>query len=103
MSRLSIPEPCTCGETHHDGANYYVSVVRDTAKGPHSDYRLLAGPFTDHAEALAWVDRARELALARYNPDGRAHWYAYGTVAMAAGYTKPGMLNDQLGLDRRAA
>ena len=54
---------CGCGETHHEGANYYVSVVRDTAKGPHSDYRLLAGPFPTHEEALAWVDRARELAL----------------------------------------
>lgn len=90
---------CICGETHQDGANYYVSVVRDTAKGPNSDYRLLAGPFTDHADALAMVDRARELALAKYNPEGRAYWYGYGTVAMAEDYRKPGILNEQLGLE----
>ena len=93
---------CGCGEKHHEGANYYVSVVRDTAKGPHSDYRLLAGPFPPHEEALAWVDRAKALALARYNPEGRADWYAYGTVAMTADYRKPGMLNDQLGVPTHA-
>jgi len=82
---------CRCAERHHQLANYYVSVMDG------SKWALLLGPFGEHDEALAWVDRARELALARYNPEGRAHWYGYGTVAMAAGYTKPGMLNKQLG------
>ena len=80
---------CPCTERHHLHAVYYVSVVRA------SDYRLLAGPFPTHQEALAWVDRAKAVAATL---DPKAHWYGYGTVAMAPGYQKPGMLNASLGL-----
>ena len=86
---------CPCTERHHLHAVYYVSVVRDTAAGPSSDYRLLAGPFSTHQEALAWVDRAKAVAATL---DPKAHWYGYGTVAMAPGYQKPGILNESLGM-----
>lgn len=68
---------------------YYVSVVRDAAKGA-VDCRLLAGPFATHAEALAKVERCREVAC---DIDPRAHWYGFGTVRMAPDYDKPGALN----------
>lgn len=69
--------------------NFYVSVIDAGRTG------LLAGPFTEHANALALVDRAQELAIAA-NP--WAHFYAYGTVKMPADYRKPGLFNNQLGV-----
>ncbi|MDP3768822.1 MAG: hypothetical protein Q8S13_12470, partial [Dehalococcoidia bacterium] len=77
-----------------------VSVIKEPSLGPDApgNLALVAGPFADHAEALRWVDPARRLVLDRYNPDGRADWYGYGTTAMAATYETPGRLNDELGV-----
>jgi|SRR5882724_7917459 hypothetical protein len=83
---------CDCGETHHPNANYYVS-VRD---GPRFD--LLAGPFDDHAIALAWVDRATAAANDVWP---WSHFYAFGTVAMQSTYDKPGKLNERLAIAAR--
>ena len=87
--RESGAVPCECGERHHPGANYYVSVIDGKR------WRCLAGPFRTHSDALAMVvatsDKASEL-------DVRAAFYAFGTVAMAQDYTEPGFLNGQLGL-----
>ena len=49
---------------------FYVSVVRG------SDYRLLAGPYQTHEQALQNVDKYRRKAI---EYDSRAHWYAFGT------------------------
>ena len=82
---------CECGERHHPGANYYVSVIDGKR------WRCLAGPFRTHSDALSMVpatcDKANEL-------DVRAAFYAFGTVAMAQDYTEPGFLNEHLGLVR---
>jgi hypothetical protein len=95
QSRMTSPvEWCSCGEQHHPGSTYYVSVMDGTPDRT----RLVAGPFSTHAEAKAWVNPAQGLVLAKYNPHGRAHFYAYGTVAMRPGYTVPGILNAKLGL-----
>lgn len=85
---------CPCGAVRHaPGARYYVSVVE------HEGGRALPalGPFLTHPEALARVDRVRDLVLARYNPDGRAHWYLYGTIALPYDSTVVGRLNAELG------
>ena len=66
---------------------YYVSVIDGT------DYRFLAGPFDTHAEALAKVDAARELAI---DYDQKAWFYAFGTARAPEGYNKPGIFNAQL-------
>lgn len=80
-------ETCTCGQTHHEGENYYVSVV----DGPRQS--LLAGPYKTHAEALSAVEPVRNIA---YDVDPKSWFYAFGTIAMKEGYTKPGILNDKL-------
>ena len=84
------PEEClsTCTEKHA-GGNYYVSVLDGTRIG------LLAGPFHLHRIALEWVDKAKAKAE---EVDNRAFWYAYGTISMKDGYSKPGVLNDLLGI-----
>ena len=64
--------------------NYYVSVLDGKRLG------LLLGPFTQHVDALANVDRARVKAC---ECDPGAHWYAFGTVRTKDGYNKPGVLN----------
>ncbi|MFQ5622434.1 MAG: hypothetical protein ACE5FS_03460 [Paracoccaceae bacterium] len=70
--------------------NYYITIVRG------HDYRCLAGPFRDdHAGALALVGKARDIACAL---DPRAHFDAFGTARLPDGYTRPGILNPQLGL-----
>ena len=85
------PITCTCGQAHHPGARYYASVRRDDVV-----IVLAAGPYLSHQEALAVVDDVREIAVECYNPDGRAYWYAYGTVGMPHDYTTPGTLNADL-------
>ena len=81
---------CHCGERHYQNARYYVTVRRDDG-----DSRALAGPFAEHDEALAWVNRTTRVANDR---DPRAAWYAFGTAAIKYGYDKPGILNADLGL-----
>ena len=82
---------CPCGEEffHAHGSGFYVS-VQDAGKTG-----LLAGPFTTHAEALRHVEDVREAA---YKADSRAHFYAFGTLAIKDGERKPGILNKRLGL-----
>lgn len=82
---------CQCGAEHPAGAHYYVSVVDAGRTG------LLAGPFATHGEALALVGRAREEA--KKVTGGWSHFYSFGTVAMANEYTKPGLLNERLGVE----
>ena len=87
------PITCPCGGRHHLGARYYVSVWENP--GP---VLPVVGPFLTHQEALAWVDPAREEVLTHWNPEGRAHWYAYGTVALPYGSSVVGKLNAALAL-----
>ena len=89
--------PCACGAAHPDGARYYASVV-ERPGDPETPMVLAAGPFPTHPEALAMVDRVRALVLARFNPGGRAHWYAFGSVAMRGDFDEPGKLNAEFGL-----
>lgn len=78
---------CQCGEgAHYQGARYYVTVRRDD--GAH---RFLVGPFVEHGEALALVDRARRVAE---SIDPKAVWYAFGTAVCWIN-AAPGMLNPQ--------
>jgi hypothetical protein len=70
--------------------NYYVSLVRSPTQ-----FSLLAGPFTAHADALAAVDEAWRMAE---EVDAWAHFDSVGTVRMPDAYTKPGVLNARLGL-----
>lgn len=81
-------EACNCGQKHHTGANYYVSVMRDDG-----DMRALYGPFATHAEALENVQIANNKAC---DCDPRASFYAFGTVAMPSTYTTPGIINHLL-------
>jgi len=67
---------------------YYVT-VKDGAR-----YGRLLGPFVnDHAAALAWVDRAREVAEKQ---DPRAAFYTFGTARWEPGTTVAGVLNKLL-------
>lgn len=63
---------------------YYVSAI-DGAKT-----YLMAGPYDQHADALADVDKARDIAT---SADGRAWFMAWGTVRRNDGATTPGRLN----------
>ena len=78
---------CHCGEQHYQEAHYYVSV----ADG--SRVVLALGPFQEHDDALARVDDVRREVQAKWNPDGRAYFYGFGTTAMSSSYTKPGKLS----------
>ena len=73
---------CTCGARHRFGTRYYVSVIESPDLGPESPMVLALGPFLTHEEARGGVDSVRDVVLSRHNPQGRAHWYGYGTVAM---------------------
>ena len=92
----ATPDGDPCGGDHPAGATYYASVIQDPARGAASPMVLAAGPFPTHADALAVVDRVRAVVLAKWNPGGRAHWYGFGTVAMAPDFTRPGKLNAEL-------
>jgi hypothetical protein len=64
---------CECGDPTCPAVGYfYVTVVNDGG-----EYRRLLGPFGTHAEALASVPIAKDIAN---RLDARAHWYAYGTA-----------------------
>ncbi len=83
-ARLTGRETCECGEHHAPGASYYVSAVDGSRSA------LASGPYDTHAEALAAVEVVRERAVRQ---DGRAHFYAFGTVAMPGTYRKKGQLD----------
>jgi hypothetical protein len=56
-------------------------------------HALLAGPFPNHATALALVDKAR---IEAEKVDPRAVWYAYGTARFPETFNEPGKLNTRL-------
>jgi hypothetical protein len=62
---------------------YYVSAIDG------SKIHLMAGPYAQHTEALADVERARDIAD---KADARAHFMAWGTCR-AEGSTDIGTLN----------
>jgi len=68
---------------------YYVSVMKD---GKPDNFRLLAGPYETHADALAAVPAATKHA---YDYDAKAPWYAYGTVRMKPDFNEPGIFNQK--------
>ena len=86
---------CDCGEylLHNHGVAFYVSIYDRHGNMGKGRIGLLAGPFTTHAEALRWIEPARKKAE---EVNDRALWYAFGTLAMKAGYCKPGALNTLL-------
>jgi hypothetical protein len=67
-------------------SRFYVSVIDG------SRWRVILGPFVEHADALSHVELARNLAL---ELDPHAHWYAFGTCQMEHGRAR-GSLNDWL-------
>jgi len=68
--------------------NYYVSVV------DHDRVGLLLGPFDNHPDALANVNRCQEYAR---EVNDNAFWYSYGTVRFDD-YSKPGLFNNLIGM-----
>ena len=75
-------------ETCPPDGRYYVS-CQDAGQ-----FWIMAGPYQTHADALAHVDKALNIAN---EIDGRAWFMSWGTCHMKDDYTKPGKLN-QLGL-----
>lgn len=82
-----MPQTCehNCSPEHcPPNGGYYVTAV----DGP--SWWKMAGPYQTHAEALADVDRAREIANKH---DGRAWFMGWGTAHVKAGAVEPGNLN----------
>jgi len=75
---------CTA-ETCPESGGYYVSAV----DGP--NWWKMAGPYPNHAAALADVNLARDLAN-KHDRSGRAWFMSWGTVRVENG-TEPGNLN----------
>lgn len=77
----------------HKPGNYYVTVRRGDS------YLCLAGPFRDdHAMALSFVDKTRNLAI---DADRTTIWDGVGTARFPYEYTEPGIFNKDLGLDKK--
>jgi hypothetical protein len=70
------PLPCGCNKPHEPNASFFVSCIEDEGKRRNS---FLLGPYTTHAEALANVERGRDLAVRN---DPKAYWYSFGTCAI---------------------
>lgn len=64
--------------------NYYVTVKDGERLG------LLVGPLPKHQQALDLLPAARAKAQ---EADAYSAFYSFGTVRMAEGFTKPGVLN----------
>jgi hypothetical protein len=63
--------------------DYYVTVAdMPSNDGTVAKHGFLLGPYATHVEALAQVERGRQLALAA---NDRAWWYAYGTASLPRG------------------
>jgi hypothetical protein len=77
------PHVCT-PESCPESGSYYVSAVDG------HDWWKMAGPYRTHAEALADVNRALEIANKH---DGRAWFMSWGTIRVAEGSSVPGNLN----------
>ena len=86
---MNTEYPCPCGDDRcpADGGGYYVSIWDRLSNAGHGRLGLLAGPYDTHAEALAKVDAAKDLALEH---DAWASFYGYGTVRMKGSYREPG-------------
>ena len=78
------PHVCSA-ESCPEPGNYYVSAV----DGP--NWWKMAGPYRNHASALADVNRARDLAD-KHDRSGRAWFMSWGTVRVE-NETGPGNLN----------
>lgn len=76
------PEQCVQEPDSRPGP-YFVSAVDGDR------VHIMAGPYEHHADALADVDRARDIA---YSHDGRAWFMAWGTVRIE-GSDRIGQLN----------
>ena len=63
---------------------YYVSV-----KDGETQFALASGPYPTHTEALALVDRVRDICVEN---DGYAHFLSYGTVRCKPECNSPGRL-----------
>lgn len=75
--------------------NYYVSVRDGSRVG------LLVGPFpNDHAAALRLVDAARAAAV---RVDPMAWFHEYGTARLPLDFSRPGVLNTEVGLGSNPA
>lgn len=82
---------CTCGARHHQEGSYYVTVVNG------SSVVFALGPFQEHGQALARVEDVNREVQAKWNPDGRAHFYGFGTACVGYDRVKvPGKLNATL-------
>jgi len=75
---------------------YYVTMIRNP--GPTQRVALLAGPFIKHDDALALVDRARNIAC---EVDPLSHWDAFGTSGIESDNHRPGTLNGKLGVSAK--
>jgi len=65
-----------------DAVGFYVSVIDGKRKG------FLLGPYTTHADALANVERGKQMALDSDNA-GRSWFYAYGTCKLTTSNKLP--------------
>lgn len=72
-----IPETCPRGlpKNHDAGDEFFVSCRNDDRTG------LVLGPYDMYEEALANVERGRDMAE---KDDAWAHFYAFGTLKIAA-------------------
>ncbi len=76
--------------------NYYVSIING------GQYRLLAGPYHFHRDALDMVEPVKLLVRRLYSADPNEPWYSYGTARLPLDITRPGwqtppgLLNDKL-------
>jgi hypothetical protein len=73
-----------CNEESCPPGTYYVSAVDG------SSWWRMAGPYNTHQDALADVDRARNIANEH---DGRAWFMGWGTIRDREGKREPGNLN----------
>jgi peptidoglycan/xylan/chitin deacetylase (PgdA/CDA1 family) len=78
---------CKCSESHYQNARYYVSVMDGTR------VVLARGPYWEHDEALDAVDQVQREVIDKWNPDGRAYFYAFGTTAMISSHDALGKLD----------
>lgn len=91
MKTVSAYHHTTQGTQAADPApgQYYCTVKDGERLG------LLAGPFRSHKTALDMLPQARAVARER---DPFSAFYAFGTVKMKEDFSRPGVLNDLLGV-----
>lgn len=72
---------------------FYATVIRNP--GPNQKVGWLAGPFDDHEEAKAHVERAKQIA---HEVDPRSVFDYFGTAGLTHDKHPPGVLNERLGI-----